>query len=221
MSIFPQDKAVCVCVCVLRGNITRCNSLTVPSLCLKALLSRECWGGNGPSLQHICSLIAVLELPPSSCGNCYHVLLSEQDYCPQSTTQGTNVNEILWTSSSAAETEVINSQGYFQATLVRFAQPRSERVWAQPPCGIWLQNCTANTQRDEPVNCSSLCPAPRPSNAHLSGFQCVVSTMSTHPQSNVSGPWHAVVFDLWFQTCFVWWTPRACQINLVLTTTQH
>lgn len=116
--------------------------------------------------------------------NCSRVLLSKQDYCSQSTTQGTNVNEILWTSSSAAETAVINSQGYFQATLVRFTQPASGLVLAEPPCWIWLQECTTNTQQDEPVNYSLFCPAPRPSSINVTA--CFIRICAWWAQLSIS-----------------------------------
>lgn len=111
--------------------------------------------------------------------NCSSVLLLKQDCCSRSTTQGTNVNEILWTSSSAAETAVINSQGYFQPTLVRFTQPGSGVIWAEPLCWIWLQECTTNIQRDEPVNYSLLYPALPPSSRNLSAHLVYLRLMST------------------------------------------
>ncbi len=124
------------------------------------VLQRACRGSG--LLLNICSLLGVLELPLSSCGNwklprCS--VVGARLLLTQSTTQGTNVNEILWTSSSAAETAVINSRCYFQAALVSFTQPRSDLVWAESLCRIWLQDCTANIQQDEPVNYSLLCPA--------------------------------------------------------------
>lgn len=45
-----------------------------------------------------------------------------------------NVSEIWRTSSPAAETAVIFSPGYFQATLVRSTQAGSDLVW------LWLQD---------------------------------------------------------------------------------
>lgn len=112
--------------------------------------------GSSPPPKHLQSNrrpLNFLRLPVET-RNCSSVLLLKQDCCSQSTTQGTNVNEILWTSSSAAETAVINSQGYFQPTLVRFTQPGSGVIWAEPLCWIWFQECTTNIQRDEPVNYS-------------------------------------------------------------------
>lgn len=137
-------------------------------ICEYTVLQRVCCGGGLSGLLfYICSLIGVLLLPLSSCGKWKLQRRSVVGASSQSRTQGTNVNEILWTSSSAAETAVINRQVYFQATLVRFTQPWSDLVWAEPPCGIWLQDCTTNIQQDEPVNYSLLCSAPRPSNHHV------------------------------------------------------
>lgn len=80
---------------------------------------------------HICSLIGVLRHPPAFLWKLETAaeassLLAVQG---QGATPGTNVGEILWTSSSHAETAVINSRGYFQTTLVRFTQ---RRVWSGP-----------------------------------------------------------------------------------------
>lgn len=90
------------------------------------------WCGSLTDLRfHICSLIGVLRHPPAFLWKLETAaeassLLAVQGRGP---TPGTNVCEILWTSSSHAETAVINSWGYFQTTLVRFTQ---RRVWSGP-----------------------------------------------------------------------------------------
>lgn len=91
---------------------------------------RRCRRQTGLRL-HICSLIGVLRHPPAFLWKLETAaeassLLAVQGQGP---TPGTNVGEILWTSSSHAETAVINSRGYFQTTLVRFTQ---RRVWSGP-----------------------------------------------------------------------------------------
>lgn len=137
------------------------------------VLQRACSGRSG-LLFHICSLIGVLLLPLPSCGKWKLQWCSVVGASSQSGTQGTNVNEILWISSSAAVTAVINRQVYFQATLVRFTQPWSDLVWVEPLCRIWLRDCTTNIQQDEPVNYSSHCSAPHPLNRHVAS-KCPLS----------------------------------------------
>lgn len=78
---------------------------------------------------------------PVEAGNCCSTAAVEASCWP------TNISEILWTSSPAAETAVINSPGYFQATLVRFTQAGADLVW------LWLQDWPTSTQQSDLVNC--------------------------------------------------------------------
>lgn len=119
---------------------------------------RRCRRQTGLRL-HICSLIGVLRHPPAFLWKLETAaeassLLAVQGQGP---TPGTNVGEILWTSSSHAETAVINSWGYFQTTLVRFTQ---RCVWSGPGwasgAGSGYRSVPTNIQRHRPANCSSL-----------------------------------------------------------------
>ena len=84
-----------------------------------------------------------------SAGNAGGGLLCEPDCSSQGKTWGTHVSETFWTSSRAAGTAGINSQGYFQAALV---SPGLHRA----PCWLWFQAWATNTHTPFKHECSCL-----------------------------------------------------------------
>lgn len=63
---------------------------------------------------------------------------------------------------------------------MRFTLAWSDLVWAEPPCGIWLQDCTTNTQQDEPVNYSLLSNYPAVPSVHRTDTYCTMKCASVY-----------------------------------------